>query len=94
MGTRCRAEFDPKALEKKSGRIGEHKGTAFYLLYTPSQKEDVALDMEWLEQAAKEKCKRLVVYCEKLWAHRDDLFRWEKSHGRTIRPMLVPFNLR
>lgn len=93
--TETSQEFDPKALDKKTGKIGEHKGTAYYLLYTPNHKDDMALDMEWLKQAGKaEKCKKLVVYCEKLWAHRDDLARWEKEHGKTLRPMLVPLNLR
>jgi adenine-specific DNA-methyltransferase len=76
-------EYEPKAADKKTGRIGEHHGTAYYLLYAPTAKEDWALDLEWLRKVgAKEKCKKLVVYCEKLWAHRDQLAAWEKQAGR------------
>ena len=38
--------------------------------------------------------RKLVVYCEKLWLHRADLAKWEKEARRTVRPMLVPFNLK
>jgi adenine-specific DNA-methyltransferase len=88
-------EFDRKALDSKTGRIGEHAGTAYYLLYAPSAKEDRALDLEWLKKVgAKEKCKKLVDYCEKLWAHRDELTVWEKQASKSLRTMLVPVNLK
>jgi DNA modification methylase len=93
--TETSREFDAKAVNKKTGRIGEHKGTAYYLLYTPDAKKDVALDTAWLKEVAnKEECRKLVVYCEKLWLHRDDLLRWQDKGKRTLRPMLVPFNLK
>ena len=93
--TETSQEFDPKAMNAKTGRIGEHRGTAYFLLYAPKAKEDVALDMVWLnEVGAKEKCKKLVVYCEKLWAHRDELLVWEKKHGKSLRSMIVPNGLK
>ena len=36
----------------------------------------------------------LVIYCEKIWIHRDDLAKYEKETGRKVRPMIVPFNLK
>ena len=42
----------------------------------------------------EEKCRKLVVYCEKLWLHREDLIEWQDASKRTVRPMLVPFNLK
>jgi hypothetical protein len=91
--TETSREFDAAAVNKKTGRIGEHRGTAYYLLYTADAKRDVALDTAWLKDVAdKEDCRKLVVYCEKLWLHRDDLLRWQEATGRTLRPMLVPFN--
>ena len=36
----------------------------------------------------------LIVYCEKFWFHRDDLWLYEKENSCTVRPMLVPFQLR
>ena len=93
--TETSREFDKDDFDKKSGRIGEHAGASYYLLYTPNGKEDRALDLEWLKAAAKsDKNKKLVVYCEKLWVHRDDLARFERESGKSVRPMLVPFNLR
>ena len=77
------------------GVVNEHKGTAYYLLYTPDPSTDIALDTAWLKEVgAKDKCKKLVVYCEKLWAHRDELAAWEKQTGRSLRTMIVPVNLK
>ena len=65
------------------------------MLYTPDDKEDRALDSPWLQALDKrEKNRNLVVYCEKIWIHRDDLAKFERETGRTVRPMLVPFNLK
>ena len=51
--------------------------------------------MEWLKGLDKmEKNRNLVVYCEKLWVHRDDLAKFEQETKRTVRPMIVPFNLK
>jgi adenine-specific DNA-methyltransferase len=93
--TETSREFDKGDFDKKSGKIGEHAGASYYLLYTPNSKDDRALNLEWLKAAPKsDKNKRLVVYCEKLWVHRDDLAKFEKESGKSVRPMLVPFSLR
>lgn len=93
--TETSQEFDARAMDKKTGRIGEHAGTAYYLLYKPDDKAGVALDMVWLKKVgAEEKCNKLVVYCEKLWAHRDELLVWEKQSGKSLRTMMVPNGLK
>ena len=69
--TETSRDFDRKAMNEKSGRIGEHHGTSYFLLYTSNGQEDRRLDMEWLKGLDKvEKNKNLVVYCEKIWVHR------------------------
>lgn len=84
-----------QALDEKSGRIGQHAGTAYYLLYTAKGDEAQSLDLAWLKAVDRtETCRNLVVYCEKLCVHRDDLAAFEKSAKRTVRPMLVPFQLK
>ena len=80
--------LDPKQIDKKSGRIGEHGGTSYYLLYTPNGKEDRCLDRAFLK-SLKDKNSRKVVYCEKIWLHSDEL----REFG-DVRAMLVPFNLK
>jgi hypothetical protein len=51
--------------------------------------------MNWLREIDKtEKPRKLVVYSEKLWFHREDLAKWERQTGRTLRTMQVPFNLK
>lgn len=93
--TETSRQFEPAKMDKKTGKIGEHAGTSYYLLYRPNQKEDWALDTEFLDKvAAADANKRLVVYCEKIWIHRNDLREWEAAHGKTVRPMIVPFNLK
>lgn len=79
----------------KTGKIGEHAGTSYFLLYTPNGTEDRALDPAWLKATVQtDKNKQLVVYCEKIWIHRDDLAQFEQETGCKVRPMLVPFNLK
>ncbi len=93
--TETSRDFDRKRMNEKTGKIGEHAGTSYYLLYTPNKKEDRALDLAWLKSLEKtEKNRSLVIYCEKIWVHRDDLAKYEMDTNRTIRPMLVPFNLK
>ena len=93
--TETSREFDPKGMNEKAGKIGEHAGTSYYLLYTPEGNRDRALDLPWLRALEKtEKNRQLVVYCEKIWVHRDDLAKYESDTGRKVRPMLVPFNLK
>lgn len=93
--TETSRDFDRKMMNEKTGKIGEHHGTSYYLLYTPNGQEDRRLDMEWLKDLDKmEKNRNLVVYCEKIWVHRDDLAKYALETKRTVRPMIVPFNLK
>ncbi len=93
--TETSREFDAKKMNEKTGKIGEHAGTSYYLLYTPEGNHDRALDLKWLAALDKtEKNRQLVVYCEKIWIHRDDLAKYEAENGRKVGPMLVPFNLK
>ena len=93
--TETSRDFDRKAMNEKTGKIGEYNGTSYYLLYTPDDQKDRALDLEWLKALGKaEKNRKLVVYCEKIWIHRDDLAKYELEAKRTVRPMLVPFHLK
>jgi adenine-specific DNA-methyltransferase len=93
--TETSRDFDKKAANVRTNKIGEDRKTSYYLLYTPNNTDDQALDLKWLKSIEKsEKNRRLVVYCEKIWVHRDDLAKYEKETGRKVRPMLVPFNLK
>jgi hypothetical protein len=93
--TETSREFDPKVVNRETGKIGEHNGVSYYLLYTPNKEDDQSFSVKWLEGlGVQEKNHHIVVYCEKVWVHRDDLLHYEREHGREIRPMLVPFNLR
>ncbi len=93
--TETSQEFDPKAVNHKTGKIGEHGGTSYYLLYTPDGKNERALDLATLKSIAKtEKNRNLVIYCEKIWFHRADLAKYERETGKSIRAMLVPVNLK
>jgi adenine specific DNA methylase Mod len=86
--TETSQNFDASKVDKAIGKIGEWKNTSYYLLYSPNKKEDRALDVAFLENL-KDKNPRKVIYCEKVWVHREDL-----SKFGDIRPMLVPFNLK
>ncbi len=93
--TETSRDFDRKAMNEKSGKIGEHHGTSYYVLYPPDDHQDRRLDMEWLKALDKtEKNRNVVVYCEKKWVHPDDLAKYELETKRTVRPMIVPFNLK
>jgi adenine-specific DNA-methyltransferase len=81
--------------DKKSGRIGEHAGRSYYLLYEPNEREDRGLDRAFLNDVASQDPNReLVVYCERLAVHQDELRKFHREHGKRIRHMLVPFNLK
>jgi adenine-specific DNA-methyltransferase len=86
--TETSQNFDPAQIDTETGKIGEWKNTSYYLLYTPNGKEDRALDMNFLKNL-KDKNRAKVIYCEKVWAHREDLAKFGE-----VRPMLVPFNLK
>jgi DNA modification methylase len=83
------------AWDKKIGRIGEYAGRSYYLLYTPNQREDRGLDRTFLNNVAvNDSNSELVVYCERLAVHQDELRKFHREHGKRIRHMLVPFNLK
>jgi adenine-specific DNA-methyltransferase len=86
--TETSQNFDAAKVDKATGKIGEWKNTSYYLLYSPNKKEDRALDVAFLESLT-DKNPRKVIYCEKVWVHREDLGKFGD-----IRPMLVPFNLK
>jgi DNA modification methylase len=93
--TETSRDFDLKAMNEKTGKIGEHSGTSYYLLYTPNDNEDRQLDLPWLETLQKtDNNRNVVVYCEKIHVHRDDLAKYEQETKRTVRPMVVPYNLK
>lgn len=93
--TETSRDFDRKAMNEKTGKIGERHGTSYYLLYTPDGQADRRLDMEWLKGLDRtENNRSVVVYCEKIWVHREDLAKFEQETKRTVRPMIVPFNLK
>jgi DNA modification methylase len=80
--------FDPKQINPKTGHIGTWQSTSYYLLYSNDKKEARALDSDFLS-GLKDKAPRKVIYCEKLWIHRDKL----REFG-DVRAMIVPFNLK
>jgi adenine-specific DNA-methyltransferase len=83
------------AWDKKAGRIGEHAGRSYYLLYEPNEREDRGLDRKFLKEfASQDPSRELVVYCERLAVHQDELRKFHREHGKRIRHMLVPFNLK
>jgi adenine-specific DNA-methyltransferase len=93
--TETSTDFDLENVSELSGKIGEYGKCSFYLLYSPSENKDRPLDITWLNSIdSVEKNRNVVVYCEKLWVHRDDLARYEAETSRKVRPMLIPFNLK
>ena len=93
--TETSSDFDRTQLNEKSGKIGDHKGTSYYLLYSPAGNDGRSLDSVWLKSIDKtENNHHLVVYCDKLWVHREELAKYEVATGRKVRPMLIPFNLK
>ncbi len=84
-----------KAWDKKAGRIGEHGSRSYYLLYEPNRRHDKALDRTFLDNvAAQDPNPQLVVYCERIAVHRDELRAFERQSGKRVRTMLVPFELK
>jgi DNA modification methylase len=89
-------ELDPKKGNGKTGKIGEHGGASYYLLYTPDPKSSVPLDQKVLDTLAKDPNPRKVVYCEKVWVHREDLARLRKEMKGLgeVRTMLLPLQVK
>jgi hypothetical protein len=96
--TETSRESDPKKFDRESGFIGETDaagGTSYYLLYDPAPDVDRELSLVTLAQLRKsDKNRNWVVYCEKFWMHDDQLRKFEREHGKRIRPMIVPFQLK
>jgi adenine-specific DNA-methyltransferase len=96
--TETSREIDLKKVDAKTGFIGETEaagGTSYYMLYTPNHKEDRELSTDTLKALVKkDKAKSLVVYCEKVWMHPEELRRFERENNVRVRAMLVPFNLK
>jgi adenine-specific DNA-methyltransferase len=87
--------WDKTRLNDKTHKIGEYRQASFYLLYSPNQKDDKALDVTFLNNiVAKDKNPTIVIYCEKIWLHRSEILDWSAKHKKNIRPMIVPFNLK
>jgi adenine-specific DNA-methyltransferase len=64
--TETSRDYDRKALNPKTGKIGEYRKTSYYLLYTPNNKDDKALSVKWLKSIEKsEKNRNLVVYAKR-----------------------------
>lgn len=93
--TETSRQWDPVGMNRETGKIGTHGGTSYFLLYTPDGEANAALDLKWLGNiAASDPNTRLVVYCEKFWMHRDELRRWEGNNHKSVRAMIVPFQLK
>jgi adenine-specific DNA-methyltransferase len=96
--TETSSEIDMKKVDEKTGFIGSTDaagGTSYYLFYTPNNKEDRELSTETLKTLLKkDKNKTWVIYCEKIWLHEESRRKFERDHGKRVRPMLVPFNLK
>jgi adenine-specific DNA-methyltransferase len=87
--------WEKASLDKRTGKIGQHKGSSYYLLYTANKHQDQPLDSEFLTRvAAQDPNTRLVIYCEKLWVHRSELLAWQELHGKHVRTMIIPFSLK
>ncbi len=93
--TETSRQWDPAGMDRATGKIGQSGGTSYYLLYTPDGEANAALDLKWLRGiAVADPNARLVVYCEKFWMHRDELKRWEEDAHKSVRTMIVPFQLK
>ena len=93
--TETSRQWDPAGMDRATGKIGQSGGTSYYLLYTPDGEANAALDLKWLRgTAVADPNARLVVYCEKFWMHRDELKRWEEDAHKSVRTMIVPFQLK
>ncbi len=93
--TETSRQWDPAGMDRATGKIGRHSGASYYLLYTPDGEANAALDLKWLRSVAlADPNAKLVVYCEKFWMHRDELRRWEGDNRKSVRAMIVPFQLK
>lgn len=85
---------NPKS-DQDSGFIGEHQGVSYYLLFDPEKSDGRQLDMPALNKISENDTnRRYVIYCEKIWVHRDDREAFEKRMGKSLRVMQLPFHLK
>ena len=96
--TETSRQIDRHRIDPESGFIGATDaagGVSYYLFYAPNHKEDRELSTQTLKSLLKrDKNKSWVIYCEKIWLHLDQIRKFELEHGKRIRPMLVPFQLK
>jgi hypothetical protein len=97
--TETSGNADEKKFNRKTGFIGSTDaagGTSYYLRYTPDrQQEGQEVSIATLKELLKsDKNKSWVIYCEKIWVHPDDLRQFQAENHKTVRLMLVPFNLK
>ncbi len=93
--TETSRQFQPAELNRETGYIGSVNRVSYYLLYSPLPDDGIGIDAEFLKKvAAHDPNKKLVVYSEKFLMHRETLQKWEMENGKSLRSMLVPFELR
>ena len=86
--TETSSAFDPKQIDEKTGFIGKHGRTSYYLLYNANREEDLPLTRGWLEATMKADPGQNVVYAERLLVRPRDLTEFNAKARQ------VPFNLR
>jgi DNA modification methylase len=88
-------DCDLKQVDPESGFIGEIGGKSYYLFYSPNDREDREASLKTLDRILKkDKNRSWVIYTERIWMHQEDLRQFERENGRSVRLMLVPFNLK
>lgn len=86
---------DESEWNRESGFLGECNGEAIFLLYDPHADIELGLERAWLDAwGARDPRFDLVVYAEKFAMHRDDLREWCEKHGKTVKHLLVPYEIK
>lgn len=90
--------LDEKKVNEKTGFIGATEiggGTSLYLLYEPNEKIDREVSTKTLAALAKkDKNPNWVIYAERIWMHPDQRRDFENATGKSVKLMLVPFELK
>lgn len=90
--------LDEKKVNEKIGFIGSTEiggGTSLYLLYEPNEKIDREVSTKTLAALAKkDKNPNWVIYAERIWMHPDQRRDFENATGKSVKLMLVPFELK
>ena len=93
--TETSSQFRPSEINRETGFIGAVNKVSYYLLYSPEPDDGIGISAEFLKKVvAFDPNKKLVVYSEKFLMHRETLQKWEMENGKSLRSMLVPFELR